>query len=107
MTYEKASSLAARALPCPFCGERLIAHSDHHGSWVGHRDEPGPCIDSTTQLMSEDDLRRWNTRTAPEPPVEDEHERAVREEVQRVFDEAREQAEREPRRGLIIPERFQ
>lgn len=63
MTRAQAESLAARALPCPFCGERLVVYDDHHGSWVSHRDEPGPCIDSTVQLMDEDDLRRWNSRS--------------------------------------------
>jgi predicted nucleic acid-binding Zn-ribbon protein len=38
----------------------------------------------------------------------DKKEEAIKQEVQRIFDEAREQAEKEPRRGgLIIPERFQ
>lgn len=62
MDATKAIDLARRALPCPFCGEQLIAKDDHHGWWVAHRDEPGPCFDSVAQLMDEDDLRRWNTR---------------------------------------------
>lgn len=49
-------------LPCPFCGEILIEHEDHHGSWWAHRQDPGPCIASTTQLFDEDGFRRWNQR---------------------------------------------
>jgi hypothetical protein len=55
-------TIAGLALPCPFCGERLVIHEDHHGQWVAHAREPGPCECSTSQLHDEDDLRRWNTR---------------------------------------------
>lgn len=69
MTETKAKSIAKRAKPCPFCGERLVVRSDHHGHWVAHEQEPGPCFDSVAQLMDEDDLRRWNTRAEhPTPP---------------------------------------
>lgn len=57
--------IAAKALPCPFCGEPLEVHSDHHGQWVAHREEPGPCIFSIVQLFDERDLAEWNTRATP------------------------------------------
>lgn len=62
MTEEQATAVAAQALPCPFCGESLVVKSDHHGFWVAHREEPGPCFDSVAQLLDESDLARWNTR---------------------------------------------
>ena len=56
--------MAKRAEPCPFCGERLVVKSDHHGKWLAHRREPGPCWESVAQIHDEDNLRDWNTRTA-------------------------------------------
>lgn len=57
-----AKSIAGKALPCPFCGERLVVKNDHHGYWVAHEQEPGSCFDSTIQLMSKADCDKWNTR---------------------------------------------
>lgn len=54
--------LADRSKPCPFCGERLVVKSDHHGEWIGHHHEVGPCWESIGQLFDEDDLKRWNVR---------------------------------------------
>jgi hypothetical protein len=65
MTEREADAIAKKALPCPFCGERLTVHSDSHGFYVAHRQEPGPCFDSVVQLLSETDLKGWNTRTSP------------------------------------------
>jgi hypothetical protein len=52
-------------LPCPFCGERLEVKNDHHGSWIAHRKEPGPCIESVVQLFTAEDAKEWNTRVHP------------------------------------------
>jgi hypothetical protein len=62
VTEKQANAVAAKAKPCPFCGERLVVSSDHHGFWVAHREEPGPCFDSTAQLLGPEDLPRWNQR---------------------------------------------
>lgn len=62
MNYQ---DIAARAAPCPFCGEALVVKADHHGEWVGHREEPGSCIASIHQIHDEDDLTEWNTRATP------------------------------------------
>lgn len=51
-----------RLLPCPFCGERLVIQDDHHGKWWAHQHEPGPCFDSTAQVMDQKDADAWNTR---------------------------------------------
>jgi hypothetical protein len=48
--------------PCPFCGERLVIHTDHHGEWIAHRLEPGPCIISTIQIFNKADAIMWNRR---------------------------------------------
>ncbi len=56
--------MARRALPCPFCGQRLIVKGDHHGSWVGHKNETGPCFQATAQIHFEEDLAEWNVRTS-------------------------------------------
>ena len=52
----------ADLLPCPFCGEKLIIHDDHHGIWWAHRDEPGPCFLSTIQILDLEDVKGWNKR---------------------------------------------
>jgi hypothetical protein len=70
MNQRQAERLEKKALPCPFCGQCLVAKSDHHGWWVAHEDEPGDCIDSVTQLMGEDDLAKWNTRNGVEHVVQ-------------------------------------
>ena len=62
MKPKEAEKLAAKALPCPFCGERLVVSNDHHGCWVGHKQEPGPCFFSVAQLIDETDLIGWNKR---------------------------------------------
>jgi len=63
VTQEALADLAARALPCPFCGEQLVVQSDHHGFWVAHKNEPGPCVMSIHQIFDESDLAEWNVRT--------------------------------------------
>lgn len=67
MNEKTATAIAEKSLPCPFCGERLVSKRDHHGYWVAHEQEPGPCFDSTIQLMDADDLKRWNTRDREGP----------------------------------------
>lgn len=62
-----AEAAVSRALPCPFCGERLIVKTDHHGAWLAHRNEFGTCYESTAQIMDEDGLKRWNTRASTSP----------------------------------------
>lgn len=61
-----AEASVSKALPCPFCGERLIVHTDHHGGWLGHKNETGPCFDCVIQIMEDRDLAKWNKRT-PQP----------------------------------------
>ncbi len=63
MSPQIAECLAKRALPCPFCGESLVVHEDHHGCWLAHRQEPGRCIESVVQLLDAQDLERWNERS--------------------------------------------
>jgi hypothetical protein len=53
-----------KALPCPFCGERLVVKDDHHGAWMGHRNESSNCFESVGQIFNNDDLAGWNTRAA-------------------------------------------
>lgn len=62
MTNPTDKASVAALLPCPFCGECLVEKSDHHGKWWAHHNEPGPCIDSVTQLFDADDFTAWNTR---------------------------------------------
>jgi hypothetical protein len=66
MREEQANELARRALPCPFCGERLVVKSSDQGHWVAHEDEPGPCFLSFVQLIDVTDLDGWNTRAGEE-----------------------------------------
>lgn len=56
-----------RAKPCPFCGEKLMVKTDHHGAWLAHRNEFGVCFEGMAQLMDEDELKSWNSRTEPKP----------------------------------------
>lgn len=65
MTSREARLVASAALPCPFCGERLVPHDDHHGYWVAHDRSPGPCFLSTIQLLDTVDLAGWNQRVKP------------------------------------------
>ena len=65
--YALAEEIARAALPCPFCGERLVVSTDHHGAWAGHKNTTGPCIESVVQLHDMHDLRAWNTRASPPP----------------------------------------
>ena len=64
MTTEqrRAESERLELLPCPFCGERLVLHGDHHGEWWGHKNDMGPCFDSVAQVMDQKDANAWNTR---------------------------------------------
>ncbi len=57
-----AESNVGQAKPCPFCGEKLIVHTDHHGAWLAHRNITGPCFESIAQVMDNRDLMGWNTR---------------------------------------------
>lgn len=66
MTERQAQALADKCLPCPFCGERLVAKNDHHGWWVAHANECGGCECSTSQIHDARDIARWNTRKEPE-----------------------------------------
>lgn len=75
---ERITFMLDSVLPCPFCGERLVIHSDHHGEWVAHRDEVGPCVASTTQLMTAKDRDDWNKRTI------DQSTSTMRDELERV-----------------------
>ena len=68
MTREEIKGVSLK--PCPFCGEQLVLSSDHHGEWWAHKLEPGPCIDSTTQLHDAKDFAQWNTRPAEEQDAE-------------------------------------
>lgn len=52
-----------KLLPCPFCGENIIKHQDHHGYWYAHRNETGICIVSFLQLFDKKDYDAWNTRS--------------------------------------------
>jgi hypothetical protein len=56
-----------RAKPCPFCGERLIVHTDHHGAWLAHRNYLGRCSVSVIQIDDGEELDMWNIRTEPKP----------------------------------------
>src|SRR4051812_46373070 len=62
MNESTANAVANEAKPCPFCGEKLTSHNDHHGWWVAHEREPGPCFLSTIQIMDRTDLEGWNRR---------------------------------------------
>lgn len=63
-TEKRALELAAEALPCPFCGERLVVANDHHGYWLQHAGHlSSVCFDSVAQVLNDDDLARWNRRT--------------------------------------------
>ncbi len=65
-TCKPGSQVAPELLPCPFCGESLVEHSDHHGSWWAHKDEAGPCVASCWQVFMDEpaSIKRWNTRPA-------------------------------------------
>jgi len=51
--------------PCPFCGERLIKTSDHHGEWYGHKDEMMWCPVTMFQITDWNDCEFWNRRLKP------------------------------------------
>ncbi|HEU0038026.1 MAG TPA: hypothetical protein VFR76_02015 [Verrucomicrobiae bacterium] len=51
--------------PCPFCGEKLVQHDDHHGTWWAHKNEVGYCWASVEQIHDDEDARRWNVRHTP------------------------------------------
>ena len=61
--------IESRLLPCPFCGERLVVHGDHHGEWIAHRNVVGPCTACPVQIFDEADARAWNQRTTPKEPA--------------------------------------
>lgn len=63
-------------LPSPICGETLVEHDDHHGSWFAHKNEVGPCFLSVVQIHDEEDAAAWNTRATPAPAGELEEMRA-------------------------------
>lgn len=63
------SSIAERALPCPFCGESLVVVPFRFARpVVTHQDDMGLCILEDCGLATEADLRQWNTRMAPGTP---------------------------------------
>lgn len=55
--------------PCPFCGEKLVQHDDHHGTWWAHKNEVGSCWASVEQIHDNDDAKRWNKRHAQCAPT--------------------------------------
>lgn len=57
--------IASKALPCPFCGENLVVHSDHQGSFMAHKDQFGACFISVVQILDSKDLADWNKRSEP------------------------------------------
>lgn len=87
-------ALATDPLPCPFCGEELVKHSDHHGEWMAHQNEAGRCVASVTQLFDDSDVEEWNRRAPAAPSkaldawIEREfrgHGRAIRAETDEPF----------------------
>ncbi|WP_130228895.1 Lar family restriction alleviation protein [Bradyrhizobium sp. Leo121] len=56
-------------LPCPFCGEKLVEHDDHHGTWWAHRSELGDCPISVHQIFDERDAEEWNKRAPASAPA--------------------------------------
>ena len=65
-TYALAEEIARAALPCPFCGERLVVATDHHGAWVEHRRSmQSDCFEAVAQIHDMAGLRGWNTRLPP------------------------------------------
>ena len=59
--YEKYNKIAETILPCPFCGEKLVVHDDHHGCWIAHANLDH-CIISHIQIFEGKEVERWNTR---------------------------------------------
>lgn len=47
--------------PCPFCGERLVIDSDHHGEWAAHKDD-SKCWLRCDQVITAEHRERWNKR---------------------------------------------
>jgi len=49
--------------PCPFCGESLVVHEDHHGKWIAHNYEPHDwCPCGVVQIHDLSGMTEWNTR---------------------------------------------
>lgn len=66
MTEREATDLAARALPCPFCGERLVVIGYRAFTYfVRHQDEHYQCFIYSIEIWNADGLDRWNTRAEP------------------------------------------
>lgn len=61
MTERRANILAAKAKPCPFCGQYLVIANDHHGFWLAHP-EPTKCFEGIAQILDAADLQQWNQR---------------------------------------------
>lgn len=59
---EVAKSLAARALPCPFCGEKLVVHANKYGCSIGHPAAQKTCILRNAIFLEQCDLAAWNMR---------------------------------------------
>jgi len=85
MTREEAEEMVRRAKPCAFCGERLVDKNDHHGYWLGHKNEFSECAESIVQILDEDDLKRWNTR-APIEVTGEMVRKAVRDYHDHLYD---------------------
>src|SRR5437868_14903218 len=65
MTESQARQLARDALPCPFCGERLVAAEDRDGDFIVEHKSCTDCFHAIACLFSKSDLERWNCRAGP------------------------------------------
>lgn len=71
MHRKLAEELVTLALPCPFCGARLVCFDggeNFKGYWIGHpgRTKRAPeCIAIFIQIDNEGGLESWNSRTEP------------------------------------------
>lgn len=74
MTRTEAEALAKTALPCPFCGERLVVYHEKANSFnpegeheLRHPRTLGICVlgNLPSLYITNTDIDRWNHRTAP------------------------------------------
>jgi len=47
---------------CPFCGEKLVVHGDHHGYWIAHKNPDVKCFCGMIQIDSKKEADKWNCR---------------------------------------------
>ena len=57
---ETMEAAAEKARPCPLCGVRLVYADDHHGAWLEHPWGDLVCPVRGHDLMSQDDIDKWN-----------------------------------------------